>query len=343
MSTVDQILNKYTVDIDSTITQVLQGASYFMQGVISYHFGWADQSFQPVNVSRGKMFRPTLSLLVFEALTGGYQKALPVAAAIEMVHNFSLLHDDIEDNDVERRGRPSAWTIWGRSRVINAGDFLYSLAYKALYRLDLSYFAPEQVFSVLKLVNEACLALTEGQDLDLQFETATDVSTEMYLDMVYKKTGALVEAAIVSGAQLGTTDKTIIQNYHEFARNIGIAFQIRDDMLGIWGDASKTGKSSSNDLRRKKKTLPVLYMLDRASGQHQDKLRTYYTRPEPLSDEEIEIVRESLAEADAYTYTRQMADSYRDRAFSALHRISISNLPHSELEVLTRFLVDRSY
>ena len=343
MSTVDQILNKYTVDIDSTIKQVLEGASDFMQGIISYHFGWADQSFQPVNVGRGKMFRPTLSLLVVEALTGGYQKALPVAAAIEMVHNFSLLHDDIEDNDLERRGRPSAWTIWGKSRVINAGDFLYSLAFKALYQLDLSHFAPEQVFSVLKLVNEACLALTEGQDLDLQFETATDVSTEMYMDMVYKKTGALIEAAIVSGAQLGTIDKTTIRNYHEFAQNIGIAFQIRDDMLGIWGDAAKTGKSSSNDLRRKKKTLPVLHMFDRASGQRKERLQTFYTSPDPLSDEEIEIVRESLAEADAYTYTRQVADRYRDKAFSALQRISISNQPQSELEVLTRFLVDRSY
>jgi geranylgeranyl diphosphate synthase type I len=343
MPTIDHILSKYTTDIDNTIQGVLEDSSDFMRGMISYHLGWVDQTFKPVNVSRGKMFRPTLSLLVFEALTGNYKKALPVAAAVEMIHNFSRMHDDIEDNDVERRGRPSAWTVWGKPRVINAGDFLYSLAYKSLYQLDLNHFAPEQILAVLRLINQACLALTEGQDLDLQFEKLQEVSVEMYLDMVYKKTGALVEAAILSGATLGTTDERIIQNYHEFAQNIGIAFQIRDDMLGIWGDASKTGKSASNDLRRKKKTLPVLCLLERASAERREKLKRYYAHSDPLADEEIQFVRESLAEVDAYGYTQQMADTYREKAFSALHRISIANQAQSELEVITRFLVDRTY
>lgn len=343
MSVINEILNKYTSDIDDTIRGLLERAPHHIRGIISYHFGWVDQNFEPANFERGKMFRPTISLLVFEALTGHYKEALPVAAAIEIIHNFSLIHDDIEDNDVERRGRSTAWTIWGVPRVINAGDFLYSLAYTALYQLDPNKFRPERIFSVLRLINEACLALTEGQDLDLRFETIQAVSTEMYIDMVYKKTGALIEAAILSGAKLGTSNEEIVRNYHEFAHNIGIAFQIRDDILGIWGDTAETGKSSVNDLRKKKKTLPVIYMFDKSSGSRRKTLEDCYSTPAPLSDKEIEFVRESLEWADAYNYTNSIAFSYRQKAFYALDRVDISNQAQSELKTIARFLVDRSY
>ncbi len=343
MASIEHILGKYTADIDATIKSSLVGASYELNGIVHYHFGWADQNFQPAHFERGKMFRPTMTLLVFEALTGCHREALPAAAAIEMIHNFSLMHDDIEDNDTERRGRPTAWTIWGKPRIINAGDFLYSLAFKALYELDPEHFLPGQIFTAQRLINQACLALTEGQDLDLRFETVRDVSVDMYVDMVYKKTGALIEAAIVSGAVLGTADETILQHYRTFARNVGIAFQVRDDVLGIWGDTAKTGKSAANDLRRKKKTLPVLYALDHVAGSRKEKLTACYAGPEPLTDEEIQFVRESLEEIDAYTYTQNIASSYRDKAFLALHQIGISNQAQAELESLSRFLVDRAY
>ena len=152
MSSIENILNKYALDINDTIRGMLEGAPEIIYGIISYHFGWVDQTFAPVNSGRGKMLRPTIHLLVFEAITGRYKEALPVAAAIEIIHNFSLLHDDIEDNDVERRGRPTAWTIWGKPQVINVGDHLYSLAYKALYQLDPQKTPPERIFSVLRLM-----------------------------------------------------------------------------------------------------------------------------------------------------------------------------------------------
>jgi geranylgeranyl diphosphate synthase type I len=227
--------------------------------------------------------------------------------------------------------------------VINIGDFLFSLAYKALYQLDPDKIPPNRIFAVLRLVNEACLKLTEGQDLDLQFEMLQEVSTEMYLDMVYKKTGALIEAAILSGAKLATSDEHIIQNYDEFARNIGLAFQIRDDILGIWGDTTKTGKSTVNDLRKKKKTLPVIYMLDKSSGARREKLARYYSNPEPLSDVEIEFVRECLAWADAHNYAQGIADDYRQKAFAALDKIDTANQAQAELKAITKFLINRSY
>jgi len=169
LSAIDKILTKYTKDITATIQDALQVAPPFIQGVINYHFGWVDQNFEPANFDGGKMLRPTLCLLVFQALTGGYKDALPVAAALEMIHNFTLIHDDIEDGDLERRGRPTAWSIWGKPLSINVGDFLYTLAFNCIHHLDSTKFPPERIFTLQRLINKACLELTIGQDLDLRF------------------------------------------------------------------------------------------------------------------------------------------------------------------------------
>lgn len=340
---INQVVAKYATEIDDTIRNLLDDTPDFMRGIISYHFGWVDKNFQPANYSRGKMLRPVINLLVVEAITGSYKESLPVAAAIEIIHNFSLLHDDIEDSDVERRGRPTAWTIWGQPTVINVGDYLYSLAYKALYQLDAAQIPAERIFAVYRIMTDACLKLTEGQDLDLHFETRRDVSIEMYLDMVYKKTGALIEAAILAGARLATSDEQLIQNYYDFAHNIGLAFQIRDDVLGIWGDTSQTGKSVDNDLRRKKKTLPVIYMVDQLTGGRRERLQTYYSNPEPLSDPEIEFVRECLERVDARNYAQGVADRYRQKSFDALDRIGTSTQAQADLKAIAEFLIYRPY
>jgi len=343
VSAINQILTKYAAVIDDTIKSLVNEAPPPVQGVISYHFGWVDQNFQPATFQRGKMFRPTICLLVFEAITGRYHEALPAAAAIEIIHNFSLLHDDIEDNDVERRGRPTAWTIWGQARVINIGDYLYSLAYRALCQLDSQKIPADRILAVLRLVNEASIKLTEGQDLDLRFETLPEVSTEMYLDMVFKKTGALIEAAILAGAKLATSDEQLIQNYYDFAHHIGLAFQIRDDILGIWGDSAQTGKSTANDLCKKKKTLPVIYTLAKASGARRDKLQAHYSNQEPLAEAEIEFVRECLEWAEARHYAQGVADDYRRKAFAALDKIGTANQAQVELKTIAEFLINRSY
>ncbi len=337
----NDILTRYTSEVEATIQTILGETTPFLQGVVRYHFGWVDQTFQPSRQGRGKMLRPTLHLLVFEALTGGYQAALPVAAALEMIHNFSLLHDDIEDDGRERRGQATAWTIWGMPRVLNVGDFLFTMAFKAIYQLDHKHFSSEQILAVAKLMAEASVALTEGQDLDINFEHLTAVSPDMYFNMVSKKTGALIEAAILAGARLGTTDETTIKNYHEFAHHLGIAFQIQDDILGIWGDTAKTGKSVKDDLRQKKKTLPVIYTLSQAKGAQAKQLADCYANTEPLTDVQIEFVRGCLDASKAQAYTRHMAMQYRDQAFTALHRIKLANEAQTALETIAKYLVDR--
>jgi len=340
---IDLILSRYSLEVEQTIKEALVIAPPFIQGVISYHFGWVDQDFKPANFKKGKFLRPTLCLLVFEALGGNYKDALPVAAAIEMTHNFTLMHDDIEDNDLERHGRPTVWAIWGKPLAINIGDYLYTLSSKSLYQLDPAKFSTDKIFSVLRLINHACLALTEGQDLDLRFEQSQDVSVEMYLDMVYKKTGALLEAAILAGATLGTDDQAIIKHYQTFAQNIGAAFQVRDDILGIWGDSSKTGKSADNDLRRKKKTLPVIYTLQKLEGRRQAKLKALYGTAEPLLDDQVQFVRECLEQVKAYDYAQTVAGKAIENAFTALGQIALPNRAQLELEAVARFLVDRSH
>ncbi len=337
------ILSKYTADIKQAIQDTLSHTPPFIRGVINYHFGWMDRDFKPANFDKGKMLRPTLCLLVFDALTGSHQDALPVAAAIEMVHNFSLIHDDIEDDDLERRGRATVWAIWGKPLAINTGDYLYTLALDLLHHLDPTRFSTNQIFAVQRSISKACLSLTMGQDLDLRFEQMQEVTAAMYLDMVCKKTAALLETSILCGALLGTYDKEIIENYRNFAQNIGIAFQVRDDILGIWGESLKTGKSADNDLRRKKKTLPVIYTLNKVTGQRQKKLWGLYASDQPLTYAEVKFARECLTWTEAQGYAQDIADKYINDAFTALDKINISNQAQSELVLISHFLIERSH
>lgn len=341
MSSIQNILGRYTPAIEQAIQDTLVDAPPFMAGVIRYHFGWANQNFEPVRFESGKMLRPVLCLLVYEELAGSYQPALPAAAAIEMIHNFTLLHDDIEDNDTERRGRATAWTVWGQPLAINVGDYLYTLAFQTLSQLDAAHFSPEQRLAVHRLVINACLTLTVGQDLDMRFEQLPQVSTNMYLDMVAKKTGALLEASILSGAMLGTSNQQIIEHYRQFAANIGIAFQIQDDILGIWGDSSQTGKSVDNDLRRKKKTLPVLHALNHTAGRRKEQLQALYRTSTPLTDEQVAFVRECLDLADALPFARQAADDHIEKSYAALNNIKASNQGQTSLEAIARYLIHR--
>lgn len=342
MSDVKEILNKYVPDVEQTIQAALEVASPFIRGMVGYHFGWLDQESKLVDFRKGKFLRPTLCLLTFEALQASYQAALPVAACLELIHNFSLVHDDIEDGDTERHGRPTVWAIWGKPLAINTGDFLYTLAFKCLYQLDVTRFGSEPVFGVQQLINQACLALTIGQDLDLRFEQLQDVTAEMYLDMVGGKTAALLEASIVSGAMLGTTNPLTVNHFRDFARNLGVAFQVRDDILGLWGDSAETGKSVDNDLRRKKKTLPVIYTLSQLTGPRRMRLQKIYADSTPMTGDQIEFARECLQVVDAFNYTQGMVNRYVENSFSALNQIDNASSCQAELGTLAHYLVTRT-
>ena len=175
-------------DIEAEMSSVLaerDGHARPLYEMLAYHLG-VDGSGAP----RGKRIRPLLGVLAYQSLTGDYRKALPGAAALELGHNFSLVHDDIEDADTERHHRPTLWAIWGIPLAINAGDALFALSRLAIYRL-MDGFSDHRVLELMKVYDETCLALCEGQYLDITFERRADVTVDAYLEMIGKKTAAL--------------------------------------------------------------------------------------------------------------------------------------------------------
>jgi geranylgeranyl diphosphate synthase type I len=267
--------------------------------------------------SAGKRMRPVLGLLAYASITGEHQRALPGAAAVELGHNFSLVHDDIEDGDVERRHRPTLWTIHGIPQAINTGDTLFSLSRIALHRLTDLGFPDRTVLRLMRLYDETCLALCEGQYLDIAMSASDDLmSVELYFDMIGRKTAALIAASIEAGAVLATEDDAVIARYRAFGWALGLAFQLNDDLLGIWGPEQTTGKEASDVLHRKK-TLPVIYAWEHAGPEDRDRLAALYAVADPTAAEVAEIVA-ILERSGAREYTRDQARRHRDDALAEL-------------------------
>ncbi len=246
-----------------TAPHAAHAAHYAM---MHYHLGWADEALQPSTVTSGKRIRPLLCLMACEAVGGNPVDAVPAAAAVEILHNFSLVHDDIEDGDETRRHRPTLWALWGVPQAINVGDGMFALAYTALLRAgrraasDAPSPAAHAALAATELFSQACIKLTEGQHLDLSFEERLDVSASEYLQMIEGKTAALIAGSASLGARFGGADLRQERLLGSFGRNLGLAFQIQDDILGIWGrpgaDGGKRQATISYDARR---VFPLLY------------------------------------------------------------------------------------
>jgi len=230
-------------------------------GMMQYHMGWVDASFDPISAPSGKRIRPMLCLLACAAAGGDPRMALPAAAGLELLHNFSLIHDDIEDYSPNRRHRPTVWRLYGMPQACNAGDGMFSLAHLALHRLVDLGAETRIVLEALRLFDETCLSLTEGQYLDMAFESRTDVTEAEYFRMIAGKTGALLAASLQIGAVVAGAPAEQVGLYHAFGAAMGRAFQLRDDILGIWGDEAITGKSVAGDILSKKKSLPIILAL----------------------------------------------------------------------------------
>jgi len=265
----------------------------------------------------GKRMRPLLGLLSYASITGDYHRALPGAAAVELGHNFSLVHDDIEDHDRERRHRPALWTVHGIPQAINTGDMLFSLSRVALHRLTDLGFSDHTVLRLMRLYDDTCVALCEGQYIDIWMSEHDDaLSVDLYFDMIGRKTAALIAASIEAGAVLATEDEAIISRYRAFGWDLGIAFQLNDDLLGIWGHEIATGKEPT-DLARRKKTLPLIYAFEHADPAAASRLRELYARDAFDEADVVEILR--IVEASgAREYTRDQARLHRDRALAEL-------------------------
>jgi geranylgeranyl diphosphate synthase type I len=339
----EQSLATFVPQIEAEMRRLLappQGVLNPFYGMMHYHLGWLDESFKPVQVSGGKLLRPIFTLLCCQAASGQPEKALTAAAAVELIHNFSLIHDDIEDNSRTRRGRATVWAIWGEPQAINAGDGLFVLARNALLKLSEQGVSHPTIFAALERLDQTCLALCQGQCLDMSFEQTLAVDLEAYLEMIEGKTAALLACSGYLGGLIATDNRAKAEVFWQLGRALGMAFQIQDDLLGIWGQEVVTGKPAGDDLRRRKKSLPVVYALNQANQRQAARFKEIYSTAS-LTEADVAEAIIILEEIGAKASTEAQAKSYIDTAKSALQAIEAAPENKLSLEEMAHFLIER--
>lgn len=298
----------------------------------TYHLGWSGEGAGPK--ATGKRIRPLLLLLCCESAGGDWHTALPAAAAVELLHNFSLIHDDVQDQSDLRRGRPTVWAKWGEAQAINAGDLMFTLSNLAILRLS-AYCEDETIVKAVSILNSTCVRLTQGQYLDMAYESAEDLQLQSYWPMVAGKTAALLEGCSDLGALVAGAHDSQRALYRQFAFSLGLAFQVWDDWLGIWGDVADLGKSIDSDLVARKKTLPVLYGLS-LNGKFAQRWAQG-----PIHPEEVLEIAQMLADEGVKDYAKREADRLTAESLTALHALDNRNEATLALEEMAGLLLGR--
>ncbi|RLT35678.1 MAG: polyprenyl synthetase family protein [Chloroflexi bacterium] len=297
-----------------------------------YHLGWEDMHGAPAAESPGKMLRSVAVLLAAELVGGSAEAAVPAAAAVDLVHNFSLLHDDIEDASDTRRGRATVWSFAGIPQAINTGDAMFTLARLAMHRLQEAGEEERRVLEAMRELDEACLRLVEGQYLDMAFETRSDVTPGEYVTMAAGKTAAMFGAPFAIGALLGGADGTTVSAFRRFGTHLGLAFQAIDDLLDIWGDPATTGKPLGGDLLSRKRTYPVVASIE-AGGAAAEALRAAYGVP-PQPDEDYRALAALVEAAGGRAATVRLA---REQLDEARRSLASSHLDADALALLEQY------
>ena len=309
VETLPAILHRYQAVVNDALRESLASNTLPLYQILRYSMGWSDAHGNPRAATEGKALRPTLCLLACEATGGEVSRALPAAVSLELIHNFSLIHDDIQDRDETRHHRPTAWTVWGEPKALVAGNTLRSLADVYLWRLIGEGMTFEEALKVTSMLTEAYLEMIEGQYLDVSYEGQTDIGLADYLNMISKKTGALIRCALYLGALIGARDEATARAFRDCGRSLGFVFQIRDDVLGIWGDEEATGKPVGADTRRKKITLPFVYAMSQAQGRDLKELLSVYSGS-TVGDNEVASVLEVMEKIGAKEYAQNLAEEH---------------------------------
>ena len=305
--------------------------------MMKYAMGWVDKDNQPYHEPTGKRLRPIFVFLCNSAAGGRWQDTMAAGVAVELLHNFSLIHDDIEDNSPIRHNRPTVWKVWGVPDAINAGDAMFTLAYAALTDLKTGGLSAERTLNIVEEFNRTNIALTRGQFLDMNFEKRQSVTIDEYIDMIGGKSASLLSFCSRVGAMVAKDDLALAKQFASFGTNLGIAFQMRDDILGIWGDPSVTGKSVASDIISRKKSLPVLYGLEKHSG-----LQEIYFQDQ-LTDEDVHMTVQILDECGALDYTRAQEEKYYSAALASLDATQLQNEAMGTLRKFVDLLFNRNY
>jgi geranylgeranyl diphosphate synthase type I len=304
--------------------------------VVAYHLGWVDRFGHPTHASGGKALRPGLTLLAAAAAGGGREQAVPGAVAVELVHNFSLVHDDVMDRDAERRHRPTVWAVWGDATAVLAGDAMLSLAHEVLLDSD----SPHAV-AADAVVARATRELIRGQVQDLAFEQRRDVDLAECLDMAAGKTGSLLSASAAVGALLAGGDPTVVDALAAYGSQLGLAFQLVDDLLGIWGEPTVTGKPVCSDLRSGKKSLPITWAIQHG-GAAGRALARRLVDAEHLDERGLRTAADLVDRAGGRAWAEGEARRRLLLAAEALDRVPLDPACRAELLALAEYVVERS-
>lgn len=338
---VSALQHRYRDEVQAALRGAMVDSDSGFFSLLRYHLGWEEADGKPAAVITGKGLRPILCLTACEVAGGQWHDALPAAAALELVHNFSLIHDDIQDRDARRWDRPTLWTVHGQAKAIAAGNAMRVIADHTLMNLAKSGMDSALVSDVAIELTGRYLEMIEGQYLDMAFEGSDSVTVEQYLDMVGRKTGALIESAMYMGALVATRDRAQAQGFGACGRRLGLAFQIRDDYLGIWGDPAATGKAVGADIRRKKKSMPVVHLFEHASAKDRAWLDSAYEAEGEVGGEDVERILEMLDRLGTPKYVQDAAIAQADGAMEAADGLGLSGSARETVQAMAEFFVTR--
>ncbi|MGN6252234.1 MAG: polyprenyl synthetase family protein [Marmoricola sp.] len=303
--------------------------------VTSYHLGWCDTEGRPTDADPGKAVRPGLALLAADAVAGDAGTAVPGAVAVELVHNFSLVHDDLMDRDAERRHRATVWSVWGDATAVLVGDAMASLAHEVLGEAESPHAADAQ-----RALARATRELIRGQVLDVAFERRGDVTLEACMDMAAGKTGALLGVSAEIGGILAGAPASVCAGLREYGEQLGLAFQLVDDVLGIWGWPERTGKPVFSDLQAHKKTMPVVWSITHGGAPGRE-LAGWLDGEGPHDEAQLRHAAGLVEAAGGREWAAREARARVEAASRALAGAGFDEVQRVPFEELARFCVER--
>ena len=324
--------------VESGVRGIIESRRMPLYGMMSYHMGWTDQSGSPASSMPQARKHGVVCLAACRACGGDLEKAVPAAAAVELVENFSQIHDDVQGGRPQRDGRDAVWWVWGPAQAINAGDGMHALARLAMFQLRSVDTPAETTYRAVRLLDEASLEVCEGRFEDLEAQERIDLSVEAYLKTASKKTGALYECAMKLGALLASAGEQTVEAMGNCGRNVGIALQIRRDMLELWPlSASDLGPSTS--VLNKTKLLPVVYAVQEANINDKRRLGDVYFK-RVLGAEDVEVVRQTVERLGGRQFCEDQVEEYTAKAEGAVAGAGLSDDGMETIKQVLRFLLE---
>ncbi len=310
-------LDELAAHMEAELRDIFRARRMPLYQMMSYHLGWEDEEGTPQTSTSRERRHGVACLAACCAAGGAPETALPAAASVELVHNFSQIHDDVQERRPRRHNRDPVWRVWGPAQAINAGDGMHALARLAIFRLSGRGVSPAATFRALQLLDEAGLKVCEGRFQDIEAQERTDFEVDAYLEMAASKSAALFSCAMRLGALAASADSSVVDALGVCGAKVGMAVQIRDDLRELWDDRENGGLPGSAEALSKRKLLPVVYAMENATASERRWLGGTCVRRVPRARDAL-AVRQVLEDLGAREYCENLLRQYRTEAKSAL-------------------------